>query len=70
MHTYHNRHIYIYLVRLSQVILEDQTTGSLDVYGCFGFIPNEATVAGVYCANRSFCTPRATKTGQEGAKVI
>ncbi|CAK9031063.1 Uncharacterized protein SCF082_LOCUS19475 [Durusdinium trenchii] len=42
------------------VILEDQTTGSLDAYGCFGFIPNEA---GVYCANRSFCTPRATKTG-------
>lgn len=52
------------------MILEDQTTGSLDVYGCFGFIPNEATVAGVYCANRSFCTPRATKTGQEGPVVM
>ncbi|CAK9028284.1 Uncharacterized protein SCF082_LOCUS18288 [Durusdinium trenchii] len=48
-----------------KVILEDQTTGSLDAYGCFGFIPNEASIAGVYCANRSFCTPRATKTGEE-----
>ena len=28
------------------MILEDQTTGSLDAYGCFGFIPNEASVVG------------------------
>ncbi|CAJ1460333.1 unnamed protein product, partial [Effrenium voratum] len=48
-----------------KVILEDGTTGSLDSYGCFGFIPNEASVAGVYCSNRSFCTPRATKVGEE-----
>jgi len=48
-----------------KVILEDQTTGSLDAYGCFGFIPNEASVAGVYCTNRSWCTPRATKVGEE-----
>ncbi|CAE7296078.1 unnamed protein product, partial [Symbiodinium sp. CCMP2456] len=48
-----------------KVILEDATTGDIDAYGCFGFIPNEATVAGVYCANRSWCTPRATKVNEE-----
>ena len=47
-----------------KVILEDGTTGSLDSYGCFGFIPNEASVA-----EASEPQHRGTQGGERGAVV-
>lgn len=48
-----------------KVIAEGRGIPSVMHQDCLGLIPDEADVTGLLCANQTFCTPRATKTGEE-----